>query len=201
MSSQGFDELAILMKNRIYLNLGCGYRHMPGYINLDHDPLCNPDVVWEAGEPLPYSANSIYEINLTHSLEHMGETVESYKNLWQEFYRVLQPGGFVRIAVPHHLHPYFHNDPTHVRKVVPDALKLFSQKFNKECIEQGNAATTLGLQWGIDFDLIETRYALEDDFREAWKGLPMEHIHHLVARTNGACIEVQMVLKAVKDHE
>jgi ubiquinone/menaquinone biosynthesis C-methylase UbiE len=42
--------------------------------------------------------NSVDEIELIHSAEHIGRN--EYKNTFREWYRVLKPGGLLRINVP-----------------------------------------------------------------------------------------------------
>lgn len=81
------------------LNIGCGPYSKPEFINLDY--LWEPgiDVCWNiAKKRLPFADASLEGIFTEHCLEHI-EMNETLANL-KEFYRLLKPGGVVRIVVP-----------------------------------------------------------------------------------------------------
>lgn len=147
------------------LNLGCGYSKLVGYVNVDHDAICNPDMQLDLNQPLPFEDNSVTEIRLQHVLEHLGQDAKTYFAIWKEFYRVLSDGGEIKIVVPHWQHENFHHDPTHVRKVTPIGVKMFDQARNMNTIAAGGAETTLGLQLGIDFEVSNVKYDLTPDFQ------------------------------------
>ena len=44
------------------LNLGCGYNKYPGYVNVDHDANCSPDIVADLEGRLPFDDSSVDEI-------------------------------------------------------------------------------------------------------------------------------------------
>lgn len=139
------------------LNLGCGSKILPGYINVDR--YGTPDLKHNLETfPWPWEDNSVAEIKLTHVLEHLGRDPDTYLTLFQEMYRICQPGAIVEITVPHPRHDNFFDDPTHVRAVTPLGLRMFSQRLNRKWIDAGYSCSTLGLNIGVDFELIETRY-------------------------------------------
>lgn len=178
------------------LNLGCGYNKYPGYVNVDSDPKCSPDIVANLEEPLPFGDSTVSEIILYHVLEHLGQDTQTYFRIWQEFYRVLKPGGEIRITVPHWNHENFHHDPTHVRKVTPVGVQMFSQKKNRETIDSGGQETTLGIQLGIDFEIENAFFDPTPWFAEAVKtGRATEQDLH---RFNNACFQVHIYARAVK---
>lgn len=75
----------------IKLNLGSGYRPLPGFENIDKRKEVNPDMVHDIATGLPYDDNSVEEVRAYDILEHIpiGKTVA----LIEEIYRVLKPGG------------------------------------------------------------------------------------------------------------
>jgi hypothetical protein len=83
---------------RLKLNLGCGYDHRAGYVNLDVDPATHPDLVHDLYQPLPYTDNSVSEILLQDVLEHF--TLQDGYRLLLECQRVLQAQGKLKVRVP-----------------------------------------------------------------------------------------------------
>jgi SAM-dependent methyltransferase len=106
---------------RLKLNLGCGDHTPAGWINVDYAVgarlaqlplfgllnsrlrLFNLD--WDKGilahnltKPFPWSDDSVDAIYSSHTLEHM--TREQGRTFLEECYRVLKPGGIIRIVVP-----------------------------------------------------------------------------------------------------
>lgn len=80
------------------LELGSGNRPREGYEHLDIDPDC-PDLQFCCSfDEIPVSDNSFDEMISIHSIEHISwrKTAPTLK----EWYRVLKPGGKLRIECP-----------------------------------------------------------------------------------------------------
>ena len=102
----------------IKLNLGCGERHLDGYVNVDK--FGTPDLCHDLETfPWPWDDLSVIEIQLIHVLEHLGQSTAVYLEIIKEIYRICQNGARIRIIVPHYRHQYFYDDPTHVRAINP----------------------------------------------------------------------------------
>jgi SAM-dependent methyltransferase len=81
----------------VKLNLGCGFRHKPGYINVDKHDNCEPDVVHDLNAfPYPWPDDSVDEIVMFHVLEHL---IDWWGSL-DECARILKPGASIEIRVP-----------------------------------------------------------------------------------------------------
>lgn len=180
------------------LNLGCGYNKIAGYVNVDHDPKCQPDIVADLEERLPFEDSSVDEIIMFHVLEHLGQDVKTYFAFWKELYRVLKPEGELKITVPHWNHENFHHDPTHVRKVTPVGINMFNQKKNMETIAENGQETTLGLQLNIDVEVDGVAYDFSPWFQQAMSGQQREVIEREMSRCNNACYQVHIYAKAHK---
>ncbi len=83
------------------LNLGCGLRPKPqssGWINIDFDPTCMPDIVRDIKNGLPFDDNSVDEIYISHVLEHL--YWEDFYFVMREIWRVCKPDAKVEIRLP-----------------------------------------------------------------------------------------------------
>ena len=180
------------------VNLGCGYNKVEGYVNVDHDVHCNPDVIADLEDTLPFEDSSVDEIILNHVLEHLGQDTKTYFTIWKEFYRVLKDQGEIRITIPHHLHENFHHDPTHVRKVTPTGVDMFNQQRNQRQIDTGGQETTLGIQLGIDVRVQGVGYDLTPDAQKELEGQSFEVIDREVNKRNNICFQTHILAKVFK---
>ncbi|MGP0063190.1 MAG: class I SAM-dependent methyltransferase [Isosphaeraceae bacterium] len=185
--------------NGLRLNLGCGMHHLDGYINVDR--FGEPDLRLDLEVvPWPWPDDSVGEVVLQHVLEHLGRDPNVYLAIMKELYRVCHDGARIRIAVPHHRHEFFFNDPTHVRAVTADGMTLFSQRLNRQWVAQGLANSPLGLYLGIDFELVEVNMNPSAIWRRIHSQNPAqaEALLQMNALYNNLIEEVQMILRAVK---
>jgi len=79
------------------LNLGCSFNKLEGFINIDADITCNPDLVCLI-EDLEYEENSIKMILIENVLEHFD--LKQVKTLLKNFYNWLSSDGHLVIEVP-----------------------------------------------------------------------------------------------------
>ena len=79
------------------LHLGCGPRYIPGFVHIDLLPAPHVDIVGPV-ERLPLADGQASLIYASHVLEHFGR--REYKAVLAEWFRVLAPGGVLRLAVP-----------------------------------------------------------------------------------------------------
>lgn len=80
------------------VNIGCGSRPTPGWINLDVQPV-QGCMVWDCRDGLPFSDNAVAAIYSEHAFEHLDLETEA-KPLLRECRRCLQASGVLRIVVP-----------------------------------------------------------------------------------------------------
>jgi SAM-dependent methyltransferase len=81
------------------LNVGCGNNKIRGYINIDTEESCAPDLVHNLLEaPLPFADGSQDEIVFFHCIEHVRKCY--HESILREFWRVLEPGGRLYISYP-----------------------------------------------------------------------------------------------------
>jgi len=183
------------------LNLGCGHNKRQGWVNVDYSDICDPDIVVDLEQvPWPWPDDSVDEVLMSHVLEHLGGETRTYLNIWRELYRVCKNGARILIFVPHPRHDDFLVDPTHVRAILPEGVALFSQKENRRTIRGGYANTPLGMQMGIDFDMVQAELVPAPWYLKARKSGAMSAAELVSAgeRWNNVYKEVRMLVRAVK---
>lgn len=80
------------------LNLGCGYQFHDAWVNIDFVSPKKGVLSHNLLEGIPFSENEFDVIYHSHLLEHFSKS--DGKKFIKECYRVLKPGGIIRIAVP-----------------------------------------------------------------------------------------------------
>ncbi len=80
------------------LHLGCGSKKLEGWVNIDSVQACNPDMIQDITQPLPFKELSIDEILAEDLLEHFDKYMRFV--VFYEWVRVLKLGGRVTVQVP-----------------------------------------------------------------------------------------------------
>lgn len=80
------------------VNVGCGSKFHPAWDNLDFAPADASVQQHDIRQGLPYAENSVDVVYHSHVLEHVSQ--EQAVFLLEECYRVLKPGGILRVVVP-----------------------------------------------------------------------------------------------------
>jgi SAM-dependent methyltransferase len=138
----------------VILDLGCGQTKVHGAIGVDSRPL--PGVVDICHDltayPYPFEDNSADEIYLRHVLEHLPDTLRIVEEVW----RILKPGGFLHIHVPHFTGIYAWKDPTHVKCFTSESFEYFGENRYSYYTHARFAVVSTQL-----------RYSMTDDARES----------------------------------
>jgi len=80
------------------ISLGAGGVRLDGWVHVDFDPSCRPDIRADLSAPLPFSDASV---DFLQSEDFIGQlTFESAQDFLSECYRVLKPGGALRLLTP-----------------------------------------------------------------------------------------------------
>jgi predicted SAM-dependent methyltransferase len=82
----------------VKLNLGCYDKQLPGFVNVDIREDANPDVVDDAFKLKTFKEETVELIYSSHMLEHL--SYKDCKEALRRWYKVLLPGGVLRLAVP-----------------------------------------------------------------------------------------------------
>ena len=184
------------------LNLGSGSKTIDGFLNVDKYRTATTDLVVDLEQmPWPWASDSVTNIAMIHSLEHMGGDTDTFLNIMKELYRVCAPDAEITIHVPHPRHDDYLGDPTHVRPITPQMLTLFDRKLSDARVASGiSSATPLAHYIDVDFYLAEYTTVLDPRYYEKYsKGeLSMEEIEQRARELNNVVAEFHIKLIAKK---
>jgi SAM-dependent methyltransferase len=110
------------------LSVGCGGKPPQNdLIRLDISSEVNPDIVWDLEKtPYPFDDSSFPEIECLDVIEHL----PNIPNTLEEFYRILKPGGLLKITTPHFSCANSYIDPTHRWHLSYFSFDYFSERHN-----------------------------------------------------------------------
>jgi predicted SAM-dependent methyltransferase len=80
------------------LHLGCGNKHLEGFINIDVRDIEGVDLIEDITLLETFKEKTVDLIYASHVLEHIGR--REYKKVIKRWYDIIKPGGTLRIAVP-----------------------------------------------------------------------------------------------------
>lgn len=114
------------------LHIGCGPFVMDGWLNTDIQ--CNSKDVryMDAGRPYPFPDYSFEYIYSEHLFEHLG--LPQAINMLKECYRILKPGGKMRLAMPNFhflMELYLHPDKKCNRQYLEWSYCLFGKQLGQ----------------------------------------------------------------------
>ncbi len=137
---------------------------------------------------------------MSHVLEHLGATTDEYFAVLGEMYRVCRHDARIAIVVPHPRHDDFLHDATHVRAVTVEGLSMFSRKNCEEWIAAGNANTPLAFIAGVDFEIVESEFNLEEPWKSKFELGVVSQSELLLANQqyNNVVKETKTLLRVVK---
>ena len=148
------------------LNMGCGFKKLKGYCNVDICEKCEPDQIFDFEKlKWPWKDNSFERIHANNCLEHLGQTPKSFLNILKEMYRISKDGCTWDINVPHYRCDNYWNDFTHVRVITPTTFTLFDQVKNANSLKQNFSDSVFGLTYNIDLEVKDIQYHLSHLFK------------------------------------
>lgn len=129
------EGIAYKELNMKLLNLGCGSRFHNDWVNVNITSTGKGIIAYNLREGIPFDSNTFDVIYHSHFLEHLSKADGFI--LIKECYRVLKPGGIIRIATPdleqiiknytHYLHQSLNNDKIAQFRYDFTMIELFDQ--------------------------------------------------------------------------
>ena len=125
-------------------------------VTLDFDDSCGPDIVHDLNNiELPFSDDLFDEIHAYEVLEHLGKQGDwrFFFDQFQEFYRVLKPGGYFIGTVPMWDSEWAWGDPGHTRCLPACSFIFLSQDEYTNQVGK-TAMTDYRSHYSADFELL-----------------------------------------------
>jgi SAM-dependent methyltransferase len=111
--------------NELKIDLACGQNKVEGYFGIDKVSGDKVDAVVDLEQfPWPIESNSVEDIVCNHYAEHTTDLIK----FMDEVYRILKPGGKMKIISPYYTSIRCWQDPTH-KRAISEATFLY---FNKQ---------------------------------------------------------------------
>lgn len=105
------------------------------------------NMYWNQNSKLDmFEDNSVELIYTSHTIEHMKDN--SVINLFEEFYRVLKPGGYLRVVAP--------NAEEYIKSYTTDRKKFFEEEYG----------VGSGRTWYEEVDYCVKKFRLNKKFRD-----------------------------------
>ena len=186
------------------LNLGCGKDYIDDWVNVDFYDDSKCDVTHDLEEfPWPWEDDSVSEIRIIHTLEHLGVDWKVYIKILQEMYRVCEDDATIMVAVPSPWHWNFTSDPSHVRPVTPDGLNLFSKEHCQKCIDEGKSETPFAMIYNVDLRPHDVVWVYDEWWRNKLnkKEVQQSQMEELHSMYRNVVTEFQIPLAVVKSEE
>lgn len=144
------------------LHLGCGTHSVPGWLNADKFN-SNADIWMDAGARWPFAEDALDLIYTEHMLEHI--RVDDVPHVLSEAFRVLKPGGGIRISVPDleiHARNYVEKNDAFFAPIIAKYQARLDKQRNKYWLvrSNGGAFMTRAVQrffrhrWFYDFETL-----------------------------------------------
>jgi predicted SAM-dependent methyltransferase len=179
-----------------YLNIGCGPKYVEGMLNIDGNIFQKKDLWLDVTLGLPFPDKSVSGVYASHILEHF----DAYhaQRLLSEFYRILKPGGAVRLIVPSLEYAIRAYEKGDIEKLPawPDTCHSIGGRFNNFMLCKNQHLTL------FDFTFLE-ELSKEAGFTRIFREQPHSSQHfaadHMRFESDPSLKEVSLYVEAVKE--
>lgn len=150
----------ILDSKRACLNVGCGTKFLPDFVNTDLYPQTGADFLFNCEkDQWPFEDSTFDHVLVSHGLEHLSLGIEHF---FKELYRTSKNGAIIEVNIPHPRHDGFLQDPTHQHSWLPESFDYFDLSKCKEWYFKGGAKKPLAVYWNIDFKVLDIEQSVSN---------------------------------------
>ena len=157
------------------INLGCGNKKLPDYINIDNSEHCSPDILLDLeNTPYPFLENTVSTIRLKSVLEHLPVDPNKFFPIIKELYRICEDNALIYIECPHPTHRWQVVDFTHQKPIHIEGLQMLDKSYCEKLIESNSTKSPLAIMHNVDFRIKDYKYSLDPNC--------VEHITNVLGR-------------------
>ncbi|MEP6664734.1 MAG: methyltransferase domain-containing protein, partial [Verrucomicrobiota bacterium] len=149
----------------VKINLGSGPQYLPGFLNIEGMFAWKKDLWIDVRQGLPFKNGSVDVIYSCHVFEHFD--LDTLRRIMRECYRVLKPGGHIRIVTPSlakAIEAYQRKDLAWFAKGADSPLKSMGARFNDLMLCQNHHLVL------PDFDFFEELFNDIGPWEKLWEG-------------------------------
>jgi predicted SAM-dependent methyltransferase len=183
------------------LNIGCGLKQIEGFVNVDNDPMVQPDMIVDLNKfPWPFEDNEFDCIVAKDILEHLGNVPSDIIPVLKEMYRISANAALWEVQSPHWMCDNAINDPDHKRFITIEMFNMFNQSKAYDKMVTGHSDSLLAFQNDIDINLLSYDFVFTEHFLEEVKKrrLNQQQIDHAINTYNNIASSVLYVLQVYK---
>jgi len=138
------------MINELKIDLACGQNKQEGFFGVDIAPGENVDAVVDLEQfPWPIESDSVEEIFCSHYVEHTSDLIK----FMDEVYRILKPGGKIKIIAPYYNSIRCWQDPTHKRAISEATFFYFNKGWREtNKLDHYNIKSDFDFSYGYDLN-------------------------------------------------
>ena len=115
-----------MSEDKRILNIGCGEQPLKDAVNLDIVALEGVDIVCDIQDGLPFEDNRFEEVYASYVLCQIADR-DKFKFVMNSIWRVLKPGGILKLKVPDARNPCAFQDPMDCRYFVKETFDYFNK--------------------------------------------------------------------------
>ena len=193
----------LFQEKGLKINLGCGNKKLPDYINIDNSEHCSPDILLDLeNTPYPFLENTVSTIRLKSVLEHLPTDPKKFFPIIQELYRICENNAIIYIECPHPAHRWQVVDFTHQKPIHIEGLQMLDKSYCKKLIAANSTKSPLAIMYDVDFRIKEYNYNLDPNCVEHIKNVlgkfEQEKINSYVHLFNNVAATQKITLQVIK---
>lgn len=183
------------------LNMGCGFKKIDGFLNVDKLSLVKPDKIVDLEIiPWPWKDNEFDHIVSQNVLEYIGKNNDDFLGIIKEMYRVTENGGIWEIQIPHWRCDLSKKDLNQKRVITPSMFSSFNKKILAEESKLGIVDSFFALEHNIDIEIVDVQYEFTSPVEEAIKTKKIDQIQldHSLNHMSNISTMVKIIIQVHK---